>query len=256
MECGMSGHSKWHSIKHKKAKEDAKRGKIFTKLTRELITAARIGGGDPEKNPRLRNAIAAARAGNLPMDNIQRAIKRGTGEIEGVSYEEGTFEGYGPGGVAVMIEVLTDNRNRTVSDLRRIFLKGGGNLGESGCVSWMFDRKGVLNVPKDTISEDDLIEMMIETGAEDVRGEEDSAIYEVYCDPSVFESVKKALKERDVSIEYSEVTMIPQSTVKLLSKQAEQMLKLMTALEDNDDVQHVYANFDISEGDMEAFGGG
>lgn len=252
----MSGHSKWHSIKHKKAREDAKRGKVFTKLTREIITSARIGGGDPDNNARLRTAIASARAGNLPMDNIQRAIKRGTGEIEGVSYEEGTFEGYGPGGVAVMVKVLTDNRNRTVSDIRRIFAKGGGNLGESGCVSWMFERKGVFNVPKGSISEDELFEIAVETGAEDLKNEDGSSAYEIYCDPSAYEAVLKGLEQRDIKIDYSEVTMLPQSTVELTGKQVEQMLKLMNTLEENDDVQNVFANFDISEEDMEAFGGG
>ncbi len=256
MGLDMSGHSKWHSIRHKKAREDAKRGKVFTKLTREIITAARIGGGDPDNNARLRTAIASARAGNLPMDNIQRAIKRGTGEIEGVSYEEGIFEGYGPGGVAVMVKVLTDNRNRTVSDIRRIFAKGGGNLGESGCVSWMFERKGVFNVPKETIGEDELFEIAVDVGAEDLKSEEGSSAYEIYADPSAFENVFKGLEEREIKTDYSEVTMIPQSTIKLTGKQAEQMLKLMTALEENDDVQSVFANFDISEADMEAFGGG
>lgn len=252
----MSGHSKWHSIRHKKAREDAKRGKIFTKLTREIITAARIGGGDPDHNPRLRTAIGAARGSNLPMDNIQRAIKRGTGEIDGVSYEEGTFEGYGPGGIAIMVQVLTDNRNRTVSDIRRIFAKGGGNLGESGCVSWMFERKGVFNVPKESISEDDLLEIAVENGAEDLKKEDGSSVYEIFCDPSVYDDVLKGLEERQVKIDYSEITMIPQSTVKLAGKHAEQVLKLMNALEENDDVQSVFANFDISEEDMEAFGGG
>ncbi len=190
------------------------------------------------------------------MDNIQRAIKRGTGEIDGVSYEEGTFEGYGPGGIAIMVQVLTDNRNRTVSDIRRIFAKGGGNLGESGCVSWMFERKGVFNVPKESISEDDLLEIAVENGAEDLKKEDGSSVYEIFCDPSVYDDVLKGLEERQVKIDYSEITMIPQSTVKLAGKHAEQVLKLMNALEENDDVQRVFANFDISEEDMEAFGGG
>lgn len=251
----MSGHSKWHSIKHKKAREDAKRGKVFTKLTREIITAAKLGGGDPDHNARLRTAIAAARAGNLPMDNIQRAIKRGTGEIEGISYEEGMFEGYGPGGVAVMVKVLTDNRNRTVSDIRRILSKGGGNLGESGCVSWMFERKGVLNVKKEELGEEDLLEIVVDTGAEDLKNEKGSSVYEIICDPSAYEGVLEGLEKRDVKVDYSELTMIPQSSVTLSGKQAQLMLKLMTALEENDDVQNIYANFDISEEDMEAFGG-
>lgn len=251
----MSGHSKWHSIKHKKAREDAKRGKAFTKVTREIITAARIGGGDPEKNPRLRSAMSAARAVNMPMDNIQRAIKRGTGDLDGVSYEEGTFEGYGPGGVAIMLKILTDNRNRTVSDVRYIFDKYNGNLGESGCVAWMFERKGIFNVDKKSISEEEIFEVAIDSGADDVVSDEASSIYEIYCEPSSFDEVKRTLEEKGVGVDYSDVTMLPQSTVKLSGKQAEQMLKLMSALEDNDDIQDVYANFDISEEDMEAFGG-
>ena len=251
----MSGHSKWHSIKHKKAREDAKRGKVFTKVTREIITAARIGGGDQEHNPRLRTAMLAARAVNMPMDNIQRAIKRGTGELEGVSFEEGTFEGYGPGGVAVMIKVLTDNRKRTVSDIRYIFSKNNGNLGEMGCVSWMFERKGVINVPTGLISEDDLLDVALEGGAEDIMSGEGASVYEVYTDQSAFEEVKRAIEERKIDIEYSEITMVPKSTVEISGKPAQQMLKLMNALEDHDDIQEVYANFDISEEEMEAFGG-
>ncbi len=251
----MSGHSKWHSIKHKKAREDAKRGKVFTKVTREIITAARISGGDPDQNPRLRTAMLAARAVNMPMDNIQRAIKRGTGELEGVSFEEGTFEGYGPGGVAVMIKVLTDNRKRTVSDIRYIFSKNNGNLGETGCVSWMFERKGVINVPTGLISEDDLLDVALEGGAEDIMSGEGASVYEVYTDQSAFEEVKRAIEERKIEIEYSEITMVPKSTVEISGKPAQQMLNLMNALEDHDDIQEVFANFDISEEEMEAFGG-
>ncbi len=251
----MSGHSKWHSIKHKKAKEDAKRGKAFTKVTREIITAARTGGGDSDHNPRLRTAMLAARAVNMPMDNIQRAIKRGTGELEGVSFEEATFEGYGPGGVAVLVNVLTDNRNRTVSDIRFIFTKYGKNLGESGCVSWMFERKGVITVSVNSISEDDLLEIALENGAEDIKGGEASSLFEVYTDQGSYEGVLKALQDRNIEIEYSELTMIPQTTMELEGKQAQQMLNLMSALEDHDDVQEVFANFDISEEEMEAFGG-
>ncbi|RMG59253.1 MAG: YebC/PmpR family DNA-binding transcriptional regulator [Deltaproteobacteria bacterium] len=251
----MAGHSKWAQIKHKKAREDAKRGKVFTKLTREIITAARIGGGDPEKNPRLRQAIQAAKAANMPSDNIQRAIKKGTGELESVFYEEGTFEGYGPGGVAVLVKVLTDNRNRTVSEIRHIFSKHNGNLGESGCVSYLFENRGIIHVAKDSVDEEKLMEAVLEAGAEDMKSEEESTVYEVICAPQDFDAVKSAVAELGAKIEYAEVTMVPQTTVKLSGKQAEQMLKLMSALEDNDDVQAVYANFDISESDMEAFGG-
>lgn len=199
--------------------------------------------------------MLAARAVNMPMDNIQRAIKRGTGELEGVSFEEGTFEGYGPGGVAVMIKVLTDNRKRTVSDIRYIFSKNNGNLGEMGCVSWMFERKGVINVPTGLISEDDLLDVALEGGAEDIMSGEGASVYEVYTDQSAFEEVKRAIEERKIDIEYSEITMVPKSTVEISGKPAQQMLKLMNALEDHDDIQEVYANFDISEEEMEAFGG-
>jgi len=251
----MAGHSKWAQIKHKKAREDAKRGKVFTKLTREIITAARLCGGDPNNNPRLRQAIAAAKAANMPNENIQRAIKRGTGELEGVSYEEGVFEGYGPGGVAVMVKVLTDNRNRTVSDIRYIFNKYSGNLGETGCVSYMFEKKGVIHVDKNSIDEEKLMELILEAGAEDMKSDDSAQIYEIFCDPQSFDNVKEAIEREGGKVEYAEITMLPQTTVKLSGKQAEQMLKLMSALEDNDDVQAVYANFDISEEDMEAFGG-
>src|SRR3989337_126481 len=240
----MSGHNKWSSIKHRKGKADAQRGRAFTKITRELITAAKIGGGDPEGNSRLRQAINAARAVNMPNDNISRAIKKGTGELEGVVYEEYLYEGYGPHGVAVLVKVLTDNKNRTVADIRHIFSKNNGNLGESGCVHWMFTRRGSITVPKEAIAEAKLLDLAIELGAQDVGGEPEG------CD-----EVKKGLEEKGVRIGTAEVAMLPQSTVHLEGKAADQMLRLMNALEDSDDVQNVWANFDISDEAMEAFGG-
>lgn len=251
----MSGHNKWSSIKHKKGKADAQRGKAFTKITREIITAARIGGGDPAGNNRLRAAISAAKAVNMPNDNIQRAIKKGTGELEGVSYEEGFYEGYGPHGVAVLVKVLTDNRNRTVADVRHLFSKHNGSLGETGCVNWMFSKQGSITVPKDAIGEEALIEIALEAGADDVANDPESHEYEVRCEPEAFEDVKRALEEKGVRIATAEVAMVPQSTVHLEGKAAEQMLRLMSALEESDDVQNVWANFDISDEAMEAFGG-
>ncbi len=251
----MSGHNKWSSIKHKKGKADAQRGRAFTKLTRELLTSARIGGGDPDGNPRLRQAIIAARAVNMPNDNITRAIKKGTGELEGVSYEEYLYEGYGPSGVAVLVKVLTDNKNRTVADIRHIFSKNHGNLGETGCVNWMFARKGSITVPKAAIAEERLIELAIEFGAEDVVNDPEAGEYEVRCEPEVFDDVKRGLEEKEVEINTAEVAMVPQSTVHLEGKAADQMLRLMNALEESDDVQNVWANFDISDEAMEAFGG-
>jgi YebC/PmpR family DNA-binding regulatory protein len=251
----MSGHNKWSSIKHKKGKADAQRGRAFTKITRELITAAKIGGGDPEGNSRLRQAINAARAVNMPNDNITRAIKKGTGELEGVVYEELLYEGYGPGGVAVLVKVLTDNKNRTVADIRHLFSKNHGNLGETGCVNWMFARKGSITVPKEGIAEEKLIELAIELGAEDVVNDPEAHEYEVRCDADRFEDLKRGLEEKTVAIGAAEVAMLPQSTVHLEGKAADQMLRLMNALEDSDDVQNVWANFDISDEAMEAFGG-
>jgi YebC/PmpR family DNA-binding regulatory protein len=251
----MSGHNKWSSIKHKKGKTDAARGRAFTKVTRELITAARIGGGDPGGNSRLRAAIAAARAVNMPNDSIQRSIKKGTGELEGASYEEAVYEGYGPNGVAVLVKVLTDNRNRTVADLRHIFSKHNGNLGEAGCVSWMFGTKGTILVPKEAVDEEALIEAALETGADDVVNDPEAHEYEVRCDPEAFENMKKEVEERGVRITAAEVAMVPQTTVHLEGKAADQMLRLMSALEDSDDVQNVWANFDISDEAMAAFGG-
>jgi YebC/PmpR family DNA-binding regulatory protein len=240
----MSGHSKWHSIRHKKGATDAKRGKIFSKLIKELIVAARLGGGDLAGNPRLRTAVAAAKAENMPKDNIERAIKRGTGELEGVNYEECIYEGYAPGGVAVLVEVMTDNKNRAAADVRYIFSKRGGNLGEAGCVAWMFDKKGMIVFEQSQISEDELLEVALEAGADDVLITEDQ--FEVHVDPAAFESVKQAFDDQGLRYTMAEITMVPQNTVKLDDEsQAVQVLKLMEAIEDSDDVQKVYANFDI-----------
>ncbi len=245
----MAGHSKWAQIKRKKAAQDAKRGKIFTKLIREIMVAARLGGGNPDNNPRLRAAIAAAKAENMPKENIERAIKKGTGELEGTHYEEVVYEGYGPGGVAVLVEAMTDNRNRTIADIRRIFSRAGGNLGATGCVSWLFHKKGVITVDREGVSEEQLMEVALDAGAEDIKeGERD---YEIITDPKDLEKVKKALEEAGISYQVAEITMYPQTTVKLEGKEAEQMLRLMEMLEEHDDVQRVYANFDISESAME-----
>jgi len=248
----MSGHNKWSTIKHKKGAADAKRGRIFTKLIKEITIAARLGGGDPDGNPRLRSAIQSARAQNMPKDNIERAIKKGTGELEGVSYDELSYEGYGPGGVAILVECLTDNKNRTVADLKHIFDKHAGNLGETGCVGWLFEKKGIIVFEREGVDEEKLFELALDAGAEDVREEE--VEFEIITDPSDFEAVKTALAEEGLREILAEVTMIPQNTVKLEGKKAEQMLKLMEGLEDNDDVSHVYANFDIPDEVMEAIG--
>ena len=245
----MSGHSKWSTIKHKKGAADARRGKIFTKIIKEVTIAARMGGGDPNGNPRLRSAILAAKAENMPKDNIERAIKKGTGELPGVAYEEATFEGYGPGGVAVLVEILSDNRKRTVADIRHIFSKNAGNLGESGCVSWMFDKKGLIVYEKEKVDEEKLLNLALEAGAQDVR--ETDKEYEVITEPAAFEQVKKQLEEARLGPVYAEISMVPQSTVRLIGKEAQQMLRLMESLEDSDDVQHVYANFDIADEEME-----
>jgi YebC/PmpR family DNA-binding regulatory protein len=245
----MSGHSKWSRIKRQKGATDAKRGQVFTKLIKEITVAARMGGGDPEGNARLRAAIAAAKADNMPKDNIERAIKKGTGELEGVAYEELVYEGYGPGGAAILIEAMTDNRNRTSADIRYIFSKSSGNLGEAGCVAWMFDKKGYLVVAKSAVDEEQLMELALDAGAEDIQeGEKE---FEVITDPSAFDAVKEALDQAGVQYLLAEVTMHPQSVVQLAGKNAEQMLRLMEQLEDQDDVQKVYANFDIPEGVME-----
>ena len=245
----MSGHSKWSTIKRKKGAADAKRGKAFTKLIKEISVAAKLGGGDPEGNPRLRTAIAAAKMENMPKENIERAIKKGTGELEGVNYEELTYEGYGPGGVAIMVEVLTDNKNRTIADIRNSFSKHNGNLGESGCVSWMFTPKGLILFDQDKVDEERLMEALLDVGAEDIR--ERDREFEVIMDPAQFEDVKKAAQDAGLEYSFAEVTMIPQSTVRLLGKEAEQMLRLMERLEDSDDIQRVYANFDIPDEVME-----
>jgi YebC/PmpR family DNA-binding regulatory protein len=242
----MSGHSKWSSIKHKKGAADAKRGKVFTKLIKEITVAARMGGsGDPDANPRLRTAIAAAKNENMPKDNIDRAIKKGTGELEGVNYEESSYEGYGPGGAAVLVESLTDNKNRAVADIRHIFSKCGGNLGENGCVAWMFDKKGYIVVERSAIDEDSLMEVALEAGAEDVRSDESN--FEVITAPEDFEEVKAAIDAKAIAYLDAEVTMLPQTTADLEGKEAEQMIRLMDMLDDCDDVQKVYTNADIPD---------
>lgn len=248
----MSGHSKWSSIKHKKGAADAKRGRIFTRLIKEITVAARLGGGDPDGNPRLRTAIQAAKAENMPKDNIERAIKKGTGELEGVSYDEVNYEGYGPGGVAMLIECLTDNKNRAVADIKHIFDRHGGSLGEPGCVAWMFEKRGMIIFEKDKVDEEKLLETALEAGADDVIEEETE--FEVIMAPSDFETVKKAFDSEGMTYSVAEISMVPQNTVKLEGKKAEQMLNLMEAFEDNDDVNHVYANFDIPDEVMEAIG--
>jgi len=244
----MAGHSKWAQIKRKKEKMDKRRGQIFTKLIREITVAAREGGGNPEFNPRLRLAIEHAKAHNMPWENIERAIKRGTGELPGVSYEEIRYEGYGPGGVAFIIETMTDNRNRTTSEIRHIFSKHGGHLGSTGCVAWMFQDKGFITVEKSKVDEDTIIEIALEAGAEDVKAEGD--YYEIVTDPRSFHQVKTALEERGIPYESAELTKIPQNTVRLEGDQAIKILKLMEELEEHPDVQHVYANFDIPESVM------
>ena len=248
----MSGHSKWATTKHKKAATDAKRGKIFTKITKEITVAARLGGGDPDGNPRLRTAVAKAKGVSMPADNIKRAIQKGTGELPGVSYEEIIYEGYGPGGVAVIVEVMTDNRNRTVSEIRNIFGKAGGNMGEACCVAWMFHKKGYLVVNRAKVDEEKLMTLALDAGAEDMQAEDDNFV--ITTAPQDFEKVKKALEDATVPLEVNEVTMVPQTYVKLEGKEAQQMLRLVEALEDNDDVQNVYANFDIPEEILSAIG--
>lgn len=247
----MSGHNKWSTIKHKKSKADAKRGKLFTKIIRELTTAAREGGGDPEGNPRLRAAIQAAKAANMPSDNITKAIQRGTGELPGVAYEEVVYEGYGPGGVAVMLQVLTDNRNRTTAEIRHLFGKHGGNLGESGCVAFLFKKQGYIILPKSAGSEDSVMEAVLDAGAEDFIAE-DPELYEVYTAPEDLHKVKTALEARGFPVEQAKVEMVPTTQVRLEDKKADQMIRLMEAFEDHDDVQNVWANFDIDAGLLEA----
>ncbi|HEX9758248.1 MAG TPA: YebC/PmpR family DNA-binding transcriptional regulator [Nitrospiria bacterium] len=241
----MSGHSKWATTKHKKAAVDAKRGKIFTRIIKEIAVAARLGGGDPDGNPRLRTAVAKAKESNMPADNIKKAIQRGTGELPGVNYEETVYEGYGPGGVAILIEIMTDNKNRTISEIRQLMGKNGGNLGEAGCVSWMFEKKGYIVVEHEKIDEDRLMGMVLEAGAEDMKTEGNQ--YEIFTFLKDFEGVKGVLEKESIEMVLSEITAIPQTHIKLEGKEAEQMLRLMEALENHDDVQNVYANFDIPD---------
>ncbi len=246
----MSGHSKWHNIKIRKQAQDKQKSKIFGKLSREIITAAREGGGDPDANSRLRAALEKARAAGMPQDNIKRAVQRGTGEIQGVTYESAVYEGYGPGGVAILVEVLTDNRNRVVGELRSVFGRNGGNLAESNAVAWLFDRKGIVLVPTEAASEEHVMETALEGGAEDMQAEDTS--YEIRAEPGDLESVKRALEESGISYDSAEVTMVPQTRVTLGEKEAQKVLRLMDALDDLDDVQQVYANFDIPDKIMEA----
>jgi len=241
----MSGHSKWHNIRLKKGKMDAERGKIFTKLSREIIMAARAGGGNPDSNMRLRMAVQKARENSMPQDKINSAIQRGTGELEGANYEELTYEGYGPAGVAVLVECATDNRNRTVAEIRNIFSKCGGNLGESGCVAWLFTPRGLISIPRDGKTEDQVMEAAIESGADDVKTEEET--FDVYTAPEDFAAVRDALEASGFKMATADVTMLPSTTVRVEGKDAQQMLRLMEQLEDHDDVQNVYANFDIEE---------
>src|SRR5580693_5421449 len=241
----MSGHSKWATIKHKKGATDAKRGKIFTRLIKEITIAAKTGGGDPDGNPRLRGAIAAAKAENMPADNIKRAIQRGTGELEGLSYEEITYEGYGPGGVAIIVDVLTDNKNRAVGEIRHAFSKNGGNLGAEGAVSWMFTKKAVFAIDKSAADEDKLMEIVLESGAEDLSDE--GTHWEILADPKDFEAVTEALKAAKIKPESAEVTKIASTYTKLEGAQASAMIRLLETLEDLDDTQNVYSNFDFDE---------
>ena len=241
----MSGHSKWSTIKRKKGKKDAERGKVFTKLIKEITTAARSGGGDETSNARLRTAVLAAKAANMPQANIERAVKKGTGELPGVVYEEKTYEGYGPGGVAILIEALTDNTNRTTGEVRHILTKNNGNLGETGCVSYMFESKGLITVNQEDTTEDQLMEIALDAGADDITSEED--VFEIVMAPDMLNAVQAAIEAANIPIVTSEATMIPNLTVKVEGKNAEQILRLMDSLDDNEDVQQVYSNFDIDE---------
>ena len=241
----MSGHSKWSTIKHKKGAADAKRGKIFTKVIKEITVAARIGGGDVDGNPRLRLAVQKAKEVNMPQENVTRAIKKGTGELEGVQYEEISYEGYGPGGVAIFMEVMTDNKNRTVGELRATLGKNGGNMGENGCVAWIFEQKGLITVQLSDKSEEELLELIIEAGGDDMQTVED--YYEITSSVEYFEPVRKAIEEAGIKTQSSELTRIPQNTVKIEEKNCKSLLRLMDALEDHDDIQKVYSNFDIAD---------
>jgi YebC/PmpR family DNA-binding regulatory protein len=249
----MSGHSKWATIKHKKGALDAKRGKIFTRLIKEISIAAKNGGGDPDTNPRLRGAILAAKAENMPQDNIKRAIQRGTGELPGASYEEFSLEGYGPGGVAVLLDINTDNRNRTVSEIRHVFGKNGGNMADAGAVSYMFHKKGEIIVPKSAVKEDDLMALVLDAGAEDLR--DDGENWEVLCETSAYEAVLEAVKKAGIEPTSSSVTLVPQNYIKLEGPAASTMIRLMEALEDQDDVQNVHSNFDIDQKLLEEVAG-
>jgi len=246
----VAGHSKWKNIQRRKGAVDARRGKAFTRLAKEVIVAAKMGGGDPSGNARLRSAIAAAKAENMPKDNIEKAIKKGTGEIEGVNYEECTYEGYGPGGVAILLEVMTDNKNRTLPEVRATLSKNNGNIAESGSVAWIFERTGLIAINTADTTEDALMEVALEAGAEDIVTEEDT--FEVYTDPSAFEDVRQAIENAGIAIASAEITMKPQNTIQLEAKEAGQMLSLMEKLEDLDDVQKVHANFDISDDVLDA----
>jgi YebC/PmpR family DNA-binding regulatory protein len=245
----MSGHSKWHSIKHKKAAIDSKRGRAFTKYIKEITVAARFGGGDPDGNPRLRKAILDAKTLNMPADNIKRAIMKGTGELEGGQLEEILYEGYGPAGVALLAEVVTDNRNRTVSEIRHVFSKNGGNMGEAGSVAWMFSKKGYIVIESSKADEETLMNLAIEAGADDFANE--GSTYEIYTTPAAFDAVLNAVKEKGIETVSAEISMIPQTSVKVEGKAAQQVIKLMEALDEHDDVQHVYGNFDIEESELE-----
>ena len=249
----MSGHSKWSSIKHKKAAVDAKRGRLFTRLIKEISVAARLGGSDMNANPRLRTAVQTAKDANMPQENIKRAIMKGTGELPGQSFEAATYEGYGPGGVAVFVESLTDNKNRTVAEIRHIFSKQGGNLSESGSVQWMFEKKGYIVVDSEDVSEEKLLEIALEAAAEDVKSE--GSTFAVYTAFETLEPIKESLRSAGIPIQSAEITMIPQNDIRLEGKRAEQMLTLMDALEDHEDVENAYANFDIDEKEMEALVG-
>lgn len=245
----MSGHSKWHSIKHKKGAADAKRGKVFTRLIREITVAARSGGGDPDMNPCLRKAVSDGKAANMPNENIERAIKRGTGEIEGVDYEEITYEAYGPGGVAILIDTVTDNRNRTVAELRHLLSKNNGRLGESGSVAWMFDRKGYIVVDKSSKSEEELFEIAIEAGVDDLKS--DGSNFEIFTDQENFEKVLDAINNAGIETQFARVSMIPQNYIKIEGAEVQQMLRLYEAIDDHDDVQNIYSNFDIDGPELE-----
>ena len=249
----MSGHSKWATIKHKKAATDAKRGRVFTRIIREITIAARSGGGDPNTNPRLRTAIATAKNENMPNDNIERAILRGTGQLEGETYEEAQFEGYGPGGVGILIQVVTSNRNRAVGDIRHLMGKNGGNLGENGSVSWQFHRKGEIVVPKEAADEEKMMNIVLEAGAEDLK--DDGSAWSVITPPDIFEKVRDALTAAGITPASAEIAMVPQNYIKLTGAQAAQMVRLIESLEEHDDVQHVYSNFDVDEKEVAAMAG-